>query len=314
MALAAEPGKVALDDAAGAYRVTVCTTATGLSIRDSAGNPVTVQTGKAEDYNSYTFTANAGTYTYQADGYGTGVLKVSGDTTVYLREIQHTLQKAGECNFKMRVVSTLDAALVHQSEASVDAKVAKLLVPAYGYNVRYQYFFEPVDEKYCPFYGNLWVLPGTTAFEGFKTTSYNLFRWPCLSDVQKDNGQFQDPCRGDPSCGRTGQNSTGRTTSSIRKRQRRRTATTIIRRRSPSALAARSTTLFQGRLRKTAHTFTPAGQTIAVDALQEDYQLHEDTYEANIITNGNAAKFVSLQQGEAFDLWSSCAWQAINNG
>ena len=46
MALAAEPGKVALDDAAGAYRVTVCTTATGLSIRDSAGNPVTVQTGK----------------------------------------------------------------------------------------------------------------------------------------------------------------------------------------------------------------------------------------------------------------------------
>ena len=31
MALAAEPGKVALDDAAGAYRVTVCTTATGLS-------------------------------------------------------------------------------------------------------------------------------------------------------------------------------------------------------------------------------------------------------------------------------------------
>ena len=72
--------------------------------------------------------------------------------------------------------------------------------------------------------------------------------------------------------------------------------------------------MFQGRLRKTAHTFTPAGQTIAVDALQEDYQLHEDTYEANIITNGNAAKFVSLQQGEAFDLWSSCAWQAINNG
>lgn len=94
---------MALDDAAGAYRVTVCTTATGLSIRDSAGNPVTVQTGKVENYNSYTFTANAGTYTYQADGYGTGVLKVSGDTTVYLREIQYTLQKAGECNFKMRL-------------------------------------------------------------------------------------------------------------------------------------------------------------------------------------------------------------------
>ena len=314
MALAAEPGKVALDDAAGAYRVTVCTTATGLSIRDSAGNPVTVQTGKVEDYNSYTFTANAGTYTYQADGYGTGVLKVSGDTTVYLREIQYTLQKAGECNFKMRVVSTLDAALVYQSEASVDAKVAKLLVPAYGYNVRYQYFFEPVDEKYCPFYGNLWVLPGTTAFEGFKTTSYNLSDGRVYLMCKKTTVNFKIPA-----------GATLRVEELVKfYRQNNQfytektktedgydyyTATVPL---SPSGEVYY--VVSKAGFRKTAHTFTPAGQTIAVDALQEDYQLHEDTYEANIITNGNAAKFVSLQQGEAFDLWSSRAWQAINNG
>ena len=314
MALAAEPGKVALDDAAGAYRVTVCTTATGLSIRDSAGNPVTVQTGKVEDYNSYTFTANAGTYTYQADGYGTGVLKVSGDTTVYLREIQYTLQEAGKCNFKMRVVSTLDAALVYQSEASVDAKVAKLLVPAYGYNVRYQYFFEPVDEKYCPFYGNLWVLPGTTAFEGFKTTSYNLSDGRVYKMGTKSTVNFKIPA------GATLQ------VEELVKfyRQNNQFYTEKVKTEDGYDYYTATVPLDSGGeiyyvvskagFRKTAHTFKPAEQTIVVDALQEDYQLHENNYEANIITNGNSAKFVSMQQGETFALWSSRVWQAVNDG
>lgn len=115
--------------------------------------------------------------------------------------------------------------------------------------------------------------------------------------MQKDNGQFQDSCRGDPSCGRAGQILPANNQFYTEKTKTEDgydyyTATVPL---SPSGEVYY--VVSKAGFRKTAHTFTPAGQTIAVDALQEDYQLHEDTYEANIITNGNAAKFVSLQQG-----------------
>ena len=87
------------------------------------------------------------------------MFKVTGDADVYLRLITYNVKDA-RTDYKMRIVNTEDTSLVCESLVTTDKQSATVLVPAYGYNVRYQYFCEPTDETYCGFYGNLWSLPG----------------------------------------------------------------------------------------------------------------------------------------------------------
>lgn len=156
----------------GAYTVKVYATVSGMKFSDGE-NEVAAETTADGEYIVYTLSVDAGTYTYSAQDYGTGTLKVTESADIYLRVVNYTLNKDPEVGFKMRVVNTTDDELVYISDVTT-SPTASLLIPAYGYNIRYQYHFEPVDEAYCSFYGNLWVERGTTAFEGFKQTRFNL--------------------------------------------------------------------------------------------------------------------------------------------
>ena len=62
-----------------------------------------------------------------------------------------------------------------------------------------------------------------------------------------------------------------------------------------------------------ARIFKPRdGLEITVDALEQTPERQGGDYECSIITNGNASKFITMQTGEAFSMWSSRAWQAID--
>lgn len=162
----------ALNEADSTVSVVVHSAVNGVAFKDASGNALNVTEGSAEDYVTYAFEAIPGTYTYSAEGYGTGTLKIAEAGNIYLRAVDYTLAEAGGCDFQMRVVNTEDEELIYKS--SLNNKSVKLLIPALGYGTCYRAYFEPTDDAYASFSTKLWVEKGTTCFEGFKSGSYNL--------------------------------------------------------------------------------------------------------------------------------------------
>ncbi len=310
MALAAESAEAGQ----GAYQVTIYASVQALTLQNAAGENVPLTKGESGDYATFTFRGDAGTYTYRNDAAGTGMFKVTGDADVYLRLITYNVKDA-RTDYKMRIVNTEDTSLVCESLVTTDKQSATVLVPAYGYNVRYQYFCEPTDETYCGFYGNLWSLPGATEFAGFKAAGFNLSDGRAYNIGRKATVSFKIPA-----------GATLKVEELVKfYRQNNQFKTTFVKTEGGyDYYTAEAPTNSGGDVyyvvskegyMKKAHTFTPkVGLSIEVDALEATPNLHESRYEASIITNGNASKFISLQQGEAFGSWSSRAWQAINDG
>ena len=307
-------GALAASEESGAYRVTLYAAVQSLTVTDAAGKEIELEKGTSGDYTTFAFRGDAGTYTYRNESTGTGMIKVTGDADVYLRLIAYSVKDA-RTDFKMRIVNTEDTSLVCESLVTTDKQSASVLVPAYGYNVRYQFFCEPTDETYCGFYGNLWSMPGTETFQGFKASGFNLSDGRAYNIGRKTTVSFKIPA-----------GATLKVEELVKfYRQNNQFKTTFVKTEDGyDYYTAEAPTNSGGDVyyvvskdgyMKKAHTFSPtAGLSITVDKLEETPNMHESTYEASIITNGNASKFISLQQGEAFGSWSSRAWQAINNG
>ncbi len=238
-------------------------------------------------------------------------MKVTESADIYLRVVNYTLSKDPDVGFKMRVVNTTDDELVYISDVTTSL-TASLLIPAYGYNIRYQYHFEPVDEAYCSFYGNVWVERGTTAFEVFKQTGFNL----------SDGGRYW-MSKGRPTTFKIPAGATLKV-EELCKFYCQNIEYPVTKTGTEGGYDVYTVfapvngggTLYyvvsqDGCMKK--GDLLIAGSTITVDALEATPNMHEDDFEANIISNGNASKFISLEKGATFDIWTSRAWQAIDN-
>ena len=298
----------------GAHDVTVYAAVEGVTFADASGSAVSAPSVQAGDYTAYSLRVEDGIYTYTADGYGTGKLRVTDDGEVYLRVVNYTLNSKASCSFEMRVTNTEDTALVYESEYAADNKTTSLLIPALGFNVRYTYELLPEDEAYCPFSGDLWVKEGTTPFEGFKQSGYQLSDSNTFAIAKKAAVTLKIP-----------------TGASLRVeelvkfyRQPNYYETKFVKTEDgydyyTATVAARANgSSFYYVVSKEgymtfARIFKPYdGLEITVDTLEQTPERQGGEYENSIITNGNASKFITMQTGEAFSMWSSRAWQAID--
>ena len=295
--------------------VVVYSTVDAIVFEDLNGNEIEAAKGPAENssYTAYEFGAEPGIYKYSADGYGTGTIKISHEEQeIYLREVNYSLDYDGKCNFKMEVVNTEDSDLVYVSEE--DIKSVNLLIPALGYNTAYRAAFKPVDDNYASFETNLWVLEGTEAFEGFKHSSYNLsdngeykmgnkvkvtFKIPQGAEIKvqqlvKFYRQFNEY-----KVTKTGTEGDFDIYESYVSDDNGGELQYVV---------SKEGYVTEGKI------FDANVGTITIDALKETPAHFEDNNENSLITNGNAAKFIELEVGEAKDLWFSRAWQAVDSG
>ena len=300
--------------AADAHDVTVYAAVEGVTFADADGTAVSATAAQDGEYTAYSLHVTDGVYTYAAEGYGSGKLKITDDGDVYLRVVNYTLNSKAACSFRMRVVNTEDTELVYESEASADNKVARLLVPAYGFDVRYTYELLPEDAEYCPFSGDLWVLKGEKPFEGFKQSGYQLSDSNTFAIAKKATVTLKIPA-----------GASLRVEELVKfYRQPNYYETTFVKTEDgydyyTATVAARANgSSFYYVVSKEgymtfARIFTPRdGLEITVDALEQTPERQGGDYECSIITNGNASKFITMQTGEAFSMWSSRAWQAID--
>ena len=298
----------------GVHDVTVYAAVEGVTFADASGAAVSAPAAQDGDYTTYSLSVPDGVYTYTADGYGSGKLRVTDDGDVYLRVVNYTLNQKASCSFEMRVTNTEDTALVYASDYAADNKTTSLLIPALGFNVRYTYELLPEDEAYCPFSGDLWVMEGAKPFEGFKQSSYNLSDGNTFAIAKKAAVTLKIP-----------------TGASLRVeelvkfyRQPNYYETTFVKTEDgydyyTATVAARANgSSFYYVVSKEgymtfARIFKPYdGLEITVESLEQTPERQGGDYENSIITNGNASKFITMQTGEAFSMWSSRAWQAID--
>lgn len=301
-------------DPTGNSTVTINSVIEGLTITDPSGKTVEATVGSNGKYVTYQFQGANGLYTYSASGHGTGTLRISGNSEYYLHEVKYTLTQTALCAFKMRVVNTTDEELVYYSDISSDNTNTALLIPAYDYDIRYVYHCEPQDSNYCGFYGNLWVENDVTSFDGFKQNSFNLSDSRIYTIGRKTTVQFVIP-----------EGATLRVEELVKfYRQNNQFYTEFVKTENGmDYYTAQVPTSTGGDLyyvvskdgyMTTGHTFKATTQpTITISELEATPNLRENVYEANIITNGNASKFISLSEGETFAIWSSRVWQAINS-
>ena len=298
----------------GVHDVTVYAAVEGVTFADASGAAVSAPAAQDGDYTTYSLSVPDGVYTYTADGYGSGKLRVTDDGDVYLRVVNYTLNQKASCSFEMRVTNTEDTALVYESNYAADNKVTSLLIPALGFNVRYTYELLPEDEAYCPFSGDLWVMEGAKPFEGFKQSGYQLSDSNTFAIAKKAAVTLKIP-----------------TGASLRVeelvkfyRQPNYYETTFVKTEDgydyyTATVAARANgSSFYYVVSKEgymtfARIFKPYdGLEITVESLEQTPERQGGDYENSIITNGNASKFITMQTGEAFSMWSSRAWQAID--
>lgn len=308
---------VALDgegEPTGNSTVTINSVIEGLTITDPSGKTVEATVGSNGKYVTYQFQGANGLYTYSASGHGTGTLRISGNSEYYLHEVKYALTQAALCAFKMRVVNTTDEELVYYSDISSDNTSTALLIPAYDYDIRYVYHCEPQDSNYCGFYGNLWVENDVTSFDAFKQNAFNLSDSRIYTIGRKTTVQFVIP-----------EGATLRVEELVKfYRQNNQFYTEFVKTENGmdyyTAQVPASTggdlyyVVSKDGYMTTGHTFRATAQpTITISELEATPNLRENVYEANIITNGNASKFISLSEGETFAIWSSRVWQAINS-
>ncbi len=305
--------------AADTCTVSVYTTANDLTFENAGGQEVTPGKSTSGAYRIYTLNdVPAGTYTYASEQYGTGVLKLSKDGDIYLRVVDFTFAEGGS-PFHMTVTNTDDEELVYTSPRT-NGLSTKLLVPALGWGVTYRYDFMP-DEGWCSFFGPLWVLKGTEELIGFKRNGYNLsdgsvyvmgqetemtFRVPKGSklNVYTLVKFYRAPSEYHTKFERTEGNYdiyTAKVTTAI----------------DSVGAANYFYTVTKDNCVTTSATFYALDRTVTVEpeSIEGDpHQQVKQSKEASVITNGNRSKFIALQPGEEFAIWSSRAWQAIDGG
>ena len=295
----------------GQFTVTLYTTADGLTLSDKDGEAVAITESTSGDYKTYAFTAPAGTYSYETEDYGKGVIKVTKSEDIYLRVVNYKLQEEAPAAFTVKVVSSKDEELVYNSTS--DKQIVKLLIPAYGYAHRYRFNFIPAEERYASFSGNLWVTKGTGEFEGFKTSSYNLSDGNTYKMSSKFKVTFQIP---------EGANLKVQQLVKFY-RQLNEFETTFIKNENGydyyEAYAANEGGSMQYEVSldgydfKIVNGFSSQNPSIVVEKSEFEEERTPSSYENGLITNGNASKFIELEVGDSFDIWFSRAWQAVDN-
>ena len=293
------------------YTVTLYTTVTGLTVKDSNGSDMTLTEGSSGAYHSYTFTGEADTYTYTAEGRGTGNIKVAKNEEIYLRAVRYKLHETAPDKFKVRVVNTEDEDLVYTS--TEDNEAVYLLIPAYDYSVRYQFYFEPLNDRYVSFHGNLWVPKGTTEFDGFKQESYNLSDGGKYIMSPKAKVTFKIPA-----------GSSLKVQELVKfYRQLNEYDVTIVNAEDgydyyeayvPNSVAGcMQYEVSKEGYMKHAANFSPSAGTVVVEKLEGKPSDTNTSFENGLLTNGNASKFIELDVGETFDMWYTRAWQAVSS-
>lgn len=129
----------------GAYTVKVYATVEGITFYNAEEEEVSAETSVDGEYTVYTLSADAGTYTYSADGYGTGTLKITENEDIYLRVLDFSLYSAPNTTFKIEVKAAEDNELLYSSEVtdSISDLTVQMLVPAGGWDLDYRYYCIP---------------------------------------------------------------------------------------------------------------------------------------------------------------------------
>ena len=295
---------------AAAGTVKVYATVAGITFKNANDEAVNTTVSSDGDYIVYNIENASGIYTYSADGYGTGKFKAVDNGKIVLREINYTLETEGGCAFKIQVVNTEDSDLVYISEE--DKLSVKLLIPVLGYNVRYKAYFEPTDDSYASFEVNLWVTEGKASFDGFKRTSYNLSDGGKYKMGKKTKVTFNIP---------KGAKLKVQQLVKFYRQLNEYRVTLVGEKDGFDVYEAYVSDDTGGKLQyevikdgyiKKAACFKASDGTITVDSLKTSEQFAAGDYNNGLITNGNYAKFIELNVGEAKDLWFSRAWQAID--
>ena len=296
--------------------VNVYATTSDLQFQNANGDSLTVSTTSEGGYSKYTLNnIEAGLYTYTSGQYGSGKLRIQDTGDIYLRAVNFTFKEGGS-RFHMTVTHPDDPELVYTSP-STGALSTDLLVPALGWGKTYRFDFCPEEEGWCAFSGSLWAIKGTDTLQGFKQSSYNLSDGGAYVMGNERTVSLKVP-----------------TGSDLKVR------TLIMFYREPldfkthyektedgyDCYTATVPSKVGGSLyytvSKTGCVTTSkkigAGETditVYESQIQGDpYAQVDQSYEASLISNGNRAKFIELQQGEEFAIWTSRAWQAIDTG
>lgn len=296
------------------YNVRIHTTVQDIEFKN-VDNEVISSTESIENgYNVYSLQVQKGIYTYTAPGYGTGTLKITGEEDIYLRIVNYAFSDSG-CSFQMKITNTEDNELVYLSPITSNKSV-NLLVPALGWGTTYKYQFVPQEDSYCPFYGDLWVLPGTTSFEAFKSTNYQLSDSGKYTMGKKSVVEFRIPSGaslGVYSLVKFYRPSLEYETKFIKTEDGYDIYEAYIANSSGGnyyyTVSKQGCVTTSAVFKDTDSSITVTEQNISGDSNQ---QVEQD-YEASLISNGNLSKFIRLNVGEEFAIWTSRAWQAIDS-
>ena len=285
----------------------VYSTVNGIEFFDSEGTAVEPEVTSSGSYTVYSFNDMSEAISYSKEGYGTGVIYSLLGKDIYLRPADYTLAAKAQSQFTVTVTNTEDESLVYRSDS--DDTSVKLLIPALGYGTRYRYHFEPEDDEYASFSGNLWMVKGTSVFEGFKSAPFNLSDSATYRMGKKKLVTFKIPEGADLKV------------KQLVKFYRQRNEFDTVKTGTEdgfdiyeSYVSDDGATLQyevtkEGCVKKVG-SFSAGAGTVTISDLIEDPQQTNSQYENSLITNINAAKFLELETGESKDLWFSRAWQA----
>ncbi len=296
--------------------VNVYATTSDLQFQNANGDSLTVSTTSEGGYSKYTLNnIEPGLYTYTSGQYGSGKLRIQDTGDIYLRAVNFTFKEGGS-RFHMTVTHPDDSELVYTSP-STGALSTDLLVPALGWGKTYRFDFCPEEEGWCAFSGSLWVTKGTDTLQGFKQSSYNLSDGGAYVMGNERTVSLKVP---------TGSNLKVRALIMFYREpldfkthyEKTEDGYDCYTATVPSKVGGSLYYTVSKTGCVTTSKTIGAGETditVYESQIQGDpYAQVDQSYEASLISNGNRAKFIELQQGEEFAIWTSRAWQAIDTG
>ena len=296
--------------------VNVYATTSDLQFQNANGDSLTVSTTSEGGYSKYTLNnIEAGLYTYTSGQYGSGKLRIQDTGDIYLRAVNFTFKEGGS-RFHMTVTHPDDPELVYTSP-STGALSTDLLVPALGWGKTYRFDFCPEEEGWCAFSGSLWATKGTDTLQGFKQSSYNLSDGGAYVMGNERTVSLKVPTGSDlkvralimfyrePLDFKTHYEKTEEGYDCYTATVPSKVGGSLYYTVSKTGCVTTSKTIGAGETDITVYESQIQG---------DPYAQVDQSYEASLISNGNRAKFIELQQGEEFAIWTSRAWQAIDTG